>query len=159
MSDFGLKQTKSTLWTEASLSSECKICDNIDLDTIYLDFCSYYHLRFGKLPKILKRIEGESNDSTKGKINNKARSSENSTKLSEEYQKKLKKESSELSSDDLVVKTSSISNQASESHNNDKNTEGYSLLNKYRNINVDLIENFSGEMRDMAYVIERFVRK
>ncbi|XP_055305836.1 katanin p60 ATPase-containing subunit A-like 2 isoform X2 [Sitodiplosis mosellana] len=151
LSDFGLKQTKSMLWNEASLSPECTVCDNIDLDTIYLDFCSYYHLRFGKLPKILKRIECASSDSTnaKGKVN-KNRSTENTTKTSDECKKKAKQESSELGPDDFVI-TSSISN-SNESHNDDKKSETNSL--KYRK-SLDLFEPFSGEMRDLAYVIER----
>lgn len=55
--DFGLKNTHAQLCSEANLSTEFKVCDNIDLDTIYLDFCSYYHLKFDKQPKILKRVD------------------------------------------------------------------------------------------------------
>lgn len=150
MSDFGLKQTKSMLWNEASLSSECKICDNIDLDTIYLDFCSYYHLRFGKLPKIVKRIECESNDSTisKGKVN-KIRSTENTMKMADDSKKKIKQEPAELSSDNFFITNSS------ESHNDDRKSETNSV--KYRK-SLDLFGHFSGEMRDFAYMIERLVR-
>lgn len=33
------------------------MCDNVDLDTMYMEFCSYYKLKFGKNPKIVKRSE------------------------------------------------------------------------------------------------------
>lgn len=129
------------------------MCDNIDLDTIYLDFCSYYHMRFGKMPKILKRIECDTNDSTnaKGKIN-KNRSTENATKTSEECKRKAKQESSEIESNQFVVGPTSIS---SDCHKDDKRSEINSV--KLRK-SLDLFEQFSGEMRDLAYVIERFVR-
>ncbi|XP_031621571.1 katanin p60 ATPase-containing subunit A-like 2 [Contarinia nasturtii] len=151
LSNFGLKQTKSALWNEASLSSECKICDNIDLDTIYLDFCSYYHLRFGKLPKILKRVEVEWNE-TKGKINKSRGADSNSNKSSEEHQKKVKKEPSEHSTDNLVIKSSLSS--AGEAYNHEKHSETNSTVDKYRK-GVDMFEHLSGEMRDLACVIER----
>lgn len=152
LSDFGLKQTKTALWSEANLSVDCKICDNIDLDTIYLDFCSYYHLRFGKLPKIVKRIENESNDCNvngKGKIN-KTKSSENAPKLcADDCQKRLKKESTD---DSFVVTSSNIN--AAEAHNGGKNGES---LEKYRKC-ANMFEHFAGEMRDLAYIIERFAQ-
>lgn len=149
-----MKQTKSVLWNEAILSPDCKVCDNIDLDTIYLDFCSYYHMRFGKLPKILRKIEGESNDSTKGKIT-KNKSSENSTKPSDDCQKKLKNEK-DSSLDDLALTNSPASNTG-ESDKIWKKIEINSLLNIHRK-NVDLIEKFPGEMQDLACIIERFAR-
>lgn len=55
--DCGLKQSQAALCAEANLSNEYEVCDNIDLDTIFLDYCSYFHLKFGKQPKVLKRIE------------------------------------------------------------------------------------------------------
>lgn len=60
--DHGLKRSQSELCVEANLSNELQVCDNIDLDTILLDFCSYYQLKFGKQPKIVKRIT--TNDTT-----------------------------------------------------------------------------------------------
>lgn len=33
------------------------MCDNVDLDSIYLDYMAYHHIRFGKYPKITKRME------------------------------------------------------------------------------------------------------
>lgn len=33
-----------------------QLCDNVDLETIFLDYCSYYQLRFGKMPKFVKKV-------------------------------------------------------------------------------------------------------
>jgi hypothetical protein len=53
----GLHATKSALIDEAQLSHEYQICDNIDLDQVYLEFLSYYRLKFGKIPKIARRLD------------------------------------------------------------------------------------------------------
>lgn len=58
LSDFGLKKALNELINEANLTSNYRVCDNIDLDTMYLDYCNYYALKFGKQPKILRRDEG-----------------------------------------------------------------------------------------------------
>lgn len=33
------------------------MCDNVDLETIYLEFCSYYSIKFGKKPRFVKKNE------------------------------------------------------------------------------------------------------
>ncbi|XP_061396946.1 katanin p60 ATPase-containing subunit A-like 2 [Musca vetustissima] len=57
LQDTGLYGTAAALATEASrlLSEDFELCDNIDLDGIYLEYASYYQLKFGKYPKIVKR--------------------------------------------------------------------------------------------------------
>lgn len=139
LSDFGLKQTKTALWNEANLTAEYKICDNIDLDTIYLDFCSYYHLKFSKLPKILKKIENDSYDT----INQRAKVAK--AKSCE----KGKKECTDLISNEFVI-TNTILNA-----DDVKNCASHAPISKYRK-NIDLFEQFVGEARELAYVIERF---
>uniref|UniRef100_A0A182QCL9 AAA+ ATPase domain-containing protein n=1 Tax=Anopheles farauti TaxID=69004 RepID=A0A182QCL9_9DIPT len=57
LSSMGLHQTRQALVDETALTSEYEVCDNIDLDTIYQDFCSYFLLKFGKQPRIVKRTE------------------------------------------------------------------------------------------------------
>lgn len=42
---------------EAQLSNEFAVCDNVDLETIYLEFCSYYHIKFGKKPRFVKKFD------------------------------------------------------------------------------------------------------
>lgn len=36
---------------------EYQVCDNIDLDSMYLEYCSLFQIKFGKKPKILKRLD------------------------------------------------------------------------------------------------------
>lgn len=42
---------------EAQLSSEFSVCDNVDLETIYLEFCSYFQIKFGKKPRFVKKMD------------------------------------------------------------------------------------------------------
>lgn len=149
--DFGLKQTNTALCKEANLTADYKICDNVDLDTIYLDFCSYYHLKFGKLPKILRKIEIDSGETTNQRPKvNKAKSSDCSSKVpTEDCQKKGKKECTELSSNGFLVLNTDNAH-AVDSYGS------LSLVAKYRK-NLDLFEQFVGESRELAYIIERYV--
>uniref|UniRef100_A0A182P8Y3 AAA+ ATPase domain-containing protein n=1 Tax=Anopheles epiroticus TaxID=199890 RepID=A0A182P8Y3_9DIPT len=57
LSSMGLHQSRQALIDETNLTTEYEVCDNIDLDTIYQDFCSYFLLKFGKQPRIVKRTE------------------------------------------------------------------------------------------------------
>lgn len=42
---------------EAQLSGDFVVCDNVDLDTLYLEYSSFYEVKFGKKPRFVKRIE------------------------------------------------------------------------------------------------------
>lgn len=42
---------------EAQLSSEFSVCDNVDLETIYLEFSSYFQIKFGKKPRFVKKVD------------------------------------------------------------------------------------------------------
>lgn len=42
---------------EAQLSNEFAVCDNVDLETIYLEFSSYYHVKFGRKPRFVKKTD------------------------------------------------------------------------------------------------------
>ncbi|XP_065365022.1 katanin p60 ATPase-containing subunit A-like 2 [Calliphora vicina] len=55
LNDNGFYGTASALKNEAKLSDEYELCDNIDLDGIYLEYASYYQLKFGKYPRVLKK--------------------------------------------------------------------------------------------------------
>lgn len=39
------------------------MCDNIDLDSMYLEYCSLFQIKFGKKPRILKRIDAPNRSS------------------------------------------------------------------------------------------------
>lgn len=66
LNDLGLTNTSAVLLSESSClnnaTKEYQICDNIDLDSVYLDYMSYHHIKFGKYPKIVKKIEQVNND-------------------------------------------------------------------------------------------------
>ncbi|KAL4720140.1 hypothetical protein ACJJTC_000027 [Scirpophaga incertulas] len=53
----GLLRTADALLEEAALSSEYQLCDNIDLDIILQDYCSYYLIRFNKQPQFLRQVQ------------------------------------------------------------------------------------------------------
>ena len=55
LKETGLQKSHSTLIDEAQLSSDFTVCDNVDLETIYLEFCSYFQIKFGKKPRFVKK--------------------------------------------------------------------------------------------------------
>lgn len=55
LKDAGLQKSYSTVIDEAQLSNEFSVCDNVDLETLYLEFCSYYQIKFGKKPRFVKK--------------------------------------------------------------------------------------------------------
>ncbi|XP_004535444.1 katanin p60 ATPase-containing subunit A-like 2 [Ceratitis capitata] len=58
LADYGFYQAAEALKNEARLpAEEYELCDNIDLDSIYLEYASYYHLKFGKYPKIVRKLK------------------------------------------------------------------------------------------------------
>jgi katanin p60 ATPase-containing subunit A1 len=42
---------------EAQLSGDFIVCDNVDLDTLYLEYSSFYEVKFGKKPRFVKRVD------------------------------------------------------------------------------------------------------
>ncbi|KPJ11471.1 Katanin p60 ATPase-containing subunit A-like 2 [Papilio machaon] len=42
--------------SEAALTSEYELCDNMDLEIILQDFCSYYMMRFNKQPQFCRQV-------------------------------------------------------------------------------------------------------
>lgn len=57
LKEAGLPKSHSTVIDEAQLSNEFLVCDNVDLETIYLEFCSYFQVKFGKKPRFVKKID------------------------------------------------------------------------------------------------------
>lgn len=58
-------KTHSALLDEAQLSTEFVVCDNVDLDTLYLEFGSFYQVKFGKKPRFVKRVDQTSQNPLK----------------------------------------------------------------------------------------------
>lgn len=143
MNDFGLKEARLALLTETNLSSDYRVCDNIDLDTIYLDYCSYYHLKFGKQPKIVKKVNDVIlNPKIKS---NKCKNAPEKVNPSLE----TRKQNEEFVTDDLAV-AGLCFGETEEQHNG-------ACVPRLQRFNNDLIEQFVGEMRDLAYIIEKSV--
>ncbi|CAB3244179.1 unnamed protein product [Arctia plantaginis] len=53
----GYFATAETFAFEAALTGEYEVCDNIDLDIILQDYCSYYLMRFNKQPQFCRKME------------------------------------------------------------------------------------------------------
>ncbi|PZC75038.1 hypothetical protein B5X24_HaOG206809 [Helicoverpa armigera] len=53
----GFFHTADTFASEAALNGEYEVCDNIDLDIILQDYCSYYLIRFNKQPQFCRKVE------------------------------------------------------------------------------------------------------
>ncbi|XP_016980265.1 katanin p60 ATPase-containing subunit A-like 2 [Drosophila rhopaloa] len=51
----GFYSSAESLKSEGRLSEEYELCDNIDLDGMYLEYASFFNMKFGKYPKILKK--------------------------------------------------------------------------------------------------------
>lgn len=70
----GYYNTAEALKGEGRLSEEFELCDNVDLDAIYLEYASFFNLKFGKYPRILKKagpkVKLELNSSTTKSVKN-----------------------------------------------------------------------------------------
>ncbi|KYN02750.1 Katanin p60 ATPase-containing subunit A-like 2 [Cyphomyrmex costatus] len=53
----GYSSTAESLFKEAQLSRDIHVCDNIDLETIILEYTDYYYAKYNKYPKLCKKIE------------------------------------------------------------------------------------------------------
>ncbi|XP_012282000.1 katanin p60 ATPase-containing subunit A-like 2 [Orussus abietinus] len=66
-------ESAGNLAKEAQLSDDYRICDNVDLETILLEYSEYYYARYNKYPKICKKVDvlngGASQYNKKEKIN------------------------------------------------------------------------------------------
>lgn len=53
----GYQSIANLLQKEAKLLQDYEICDNVDLDSIYLEYLSYFKVKFGKYPQVIKKIK------------------------------------------------------------------------------------------------------
>ncbi|CAG9566379.1 unnamed protein product [Danaus chrysippus] len=53
----GYMNTAETFTSEAGITDEYVLCDNIDLDIILQDYCSYYLIRFNKQPQFCRKVD------------------------------------------------------------------------------------------------------
>lgn len=159
--DIGLKRSQAALLEEANLTNEFRVCDNIDLDTIYLDYCSYYQLRFGKQPKVLKRNEATSSEqqigakpkSLKGATKQRLTESRSNTNVTVDGER-----CAELIPLADMISVSSIRIGRAYSVADVRDTLVAEAGKKCR-LREDFIDNLSPEMKELAEVIQRFVSK
>ncbi|XP_072747086.1 katanin p60 ATPase-containing subunit A-like 2 [Anoplolepis gracilipes] len=57
----GYSNTVESLIKEAQLSRDIHVCDNIDLETIILEYTDYYHAKYNRYPKLCKKTEAIAN--------------------------------------------------------------------------------------------------
>lgn len=157
--DFGLKRSQAVLLDEANLTNEYRVCDNIDLDTIYLDYCSYYQLRFGKQPKVLKKkdatnVEQQTGGKSKAiKGATKQRVADNNRPIANaiiENEKIV-----ELTPLANMISVSSIGIGQMQSTTDVRDTLLADAGKKCR-LREDFLDNLTPEMKELAEIIERF---
>lgn len=135
LSDFGLKKSLNELINEANLTSNYRVCDNIDLDAMYLDYCNYYGMKFGKQPKILRREEGVDG---REEPRCKPKASKGKTRTANGQQEIGK----EKPIDELVMTGEAINGMTTRS------------IDRAEPINFQ--PSFSAELQDLADTIERY---
>lgn len=162
LKDSGLVRTHTTLCDEANLNENCEICDNVDLDTIYLDYFSYYQLKFGKQPKIVKKIDSKniviqqtsSSSATNSKsMKAKRRTSENETKEINSANDAM------LLNSFITVSSLSNSNNSNSSLQSTNNDYGNSASNDFPPVEYKHpfrdYEHYNSDMKEMADIISR----
>lgn len=167
--DFGLKRSQATLVEEENLTHEYRVCDNIDLDTIYLDYCSYFQLRFGKAPKVLKRNEllnnAEQNNvktkSIKNATTKQQRLPDNraTTNLSRENEKSLESISlaDMISVSSITNGETNISVDVRDTFTSSSSSTTCNGMDMQWQKRINFLENLTPEMKDLASAIEQFV--
>ncbi|KAL6258897.1 hypothetical protein P5V15_010843 [Pogonomyrmex californicus] len=53
----GYSNTVESLFKEAQLSRDINVCDNIDLETIILEYVDHYYAKYNRYPKLCKKAE------------------------------------------------------------------------------------------------------
>lgn len=152
MVDIGLTKTSNALQQESDLSKEFQVCDNVDLDTMYMEFCSYYKLKFGKNPKVVKRVESN-NGVESGTVSRKTSTKSSLLSTGEgENKAKGKRDVTPVRSLAESMTVSSIGNEASPKQ---KVKDDKSIAVTLSKPLLSCFEHFNSEWRDMAEIVCR----
>lgn len=159
----GFVRTHSSLCEEANFKENYEICDNIDLDTIYLDFCSYYQLKFGKQPKIVKRIE-QKNVSVHVQPSNANKSMKVKRRIGEnETNKEMNTTDNTLLNSTITVSSLSHPNNSNSSLQSNNNNDYVNSTASNELPPVDYkypfrdYEYYNSDMKEMADIISRWI--
>lgn len=161
LSDYSLTATNDQLIKETNLpTNNYQICDNVDLDTMFLDYCSYYQLRFGKQPKFIKK-----NPETVAIIKPTAANNNNNIKRKQELSlpnDMISNNSLEITGKDAIldknltstikIQSANIMSQMSKKNDNDSNIVDSILCRPP----LRMYENYSAEWKEIADIICRF---
>lgn len=144
LKDNGFFLTNTSLEKEAlGNNKDYQICDNVDLDSIYLEYISYYNLKFGKNPKIAKKCDPVNLNQLKKSPSLNLERQNSGPKKTEERQKKI--EENNLNSSLIVIP------MTGDKHNEIKEVE--MTVVRRRLSECDYYVNT--EWREMAEVISR----
>lgn len=141
--------TSACLEREAQYNAkDYQLCDNVDLDSIYLEYISYFNLKFGKSPKIVKKSENiQHNQMRKCQSVNLERQTSSSGQKKYDDKKVTKIEDSNLNASLVIV---SMNHQT----NGDKSVD-IELPSLRRRLS-DCEFFINSEWREMAEVILRY---
>ncbi|XP_053995227.1 katanin p60 ATPase-containing subunit A-like 2 [Hylaeus anthracinus] len=109
----GFVKSAETLEQEARLSMDTRVCDNIDLEMILMQYESYYHLQFNKYPILCKKSESLGNANTSENVRHakkKSKSKEKNVKKTE-CEKISQQVNSSTDDINLVVSVKSLFNE------------------------------------------------
>ncbi|CAG9813222.1 unnamed protein product [Phaedon cochleariae] len=136
-----LNNTAQALEEEAQLIKEYQVCENIDLEIILQEYLNYYHTKFQKYPKIVRKMDETTipTNFQKPKSSAKCKPKINKEKLT-----------SQEETEDFSFEITSLSNEKPTT-NKLQNTEDKCLHD---------IENYSNEWKEMADdIMKNFIPK
>lgn len=136
-----LLETAETLQNEADLTSQYRVCDNVDLDVILQEYQSYYYTKFQKYPKLVRKMSEAENAAT----DNKVKKRKSSAKL--RHSENVDKNVSPPESEDFHFQIISLGNGSS------NHTQELTLKEKF----TYTFENYSSECKEMAEQIIKHI--
>ncbi|GAB1599823.1 katanin p60 ATPase-containing subunit A-like 2 [Argonauta hians] len=78
LTEQGYRNSADTLTHETSIDvNHYEICDNIDLETIIMDYENYYHLKFSKYPKLTKSFTSTAERRSGDRVHRRVQSTSN----------------------------------------------------------------------------------
>lgn len=152
MKETGLSKSHAALIDESQLSPDFTVCDNVDLETIYLEFSSFYSIKFGKKPKFVKKNEQQQKISSQSSVDTQAARQAVTKRKSSIKSPPTSEKSCDL---ETSINVTSLSPQPSLSQNPQLDSNGL-FLKPMR----DYLNNHPQDWRDMSeMIIKDVIRK
>lgn len=151
-----LDKTAECLVKESHINQTYSVCDNVDLDTILQEYTSYYHSKFGKYPKISRKMSDNLTTSTCSGPKNK------NTKIETRPRSKLTLSPSRTTIDPVINEdTFEIgvrSLNPSDNHLNHFKSIHFNSIQDSRSFNLeplDNLEDYPGDWKEMYELISK----